>query len=64
MTLSDYLKETGKTASELAVELDTAVSTITRAAKGELIPSRPLMEAIHHATNGKVSPNDFYGIAV
>jgi hypothetical protein len=63
MTLNDYLSQSGKTASELAIATNSAVSTITRAAKGELMPSRGLMEAIYQATGGAVTPNDFHGIA-
>lgn len=63
MTLADYLAQDGNTASQLANACNVAPSTITRAAKGEITPSRKLMEAIHQHTNGTVSPNDFFGLA-
>jgi len=63
MTLADYLSQEGNTATSLAAATGTAVSTITRAAKGEIIPSRSLMLAIFEKTKGAVAPNDFFGIA-
>jgi DNA-binding transcriptional regulator YdaS (Cro superfamily) len=64
MTLSDFLKAEGNSASKLADLLGVAVSTVTRAAKGDLLPSKQLMEGIYRATDGKVTPNDFFGIGV
>jgi len=63
MTLKDYLKLEGNNASKLAEATNVAVSTITRAAEGTTIPSRKLMEEIFTATDGAVTPNDFFGIA-
>jgi ribosome-binding protein aMBF1 (putative translation factor) len=63
MTLSDYLKQPGKSATDLANEVKVAVSTITRAARGEVVPSRKLMHDLFEATGGQVTPNDFFGIA-
>ena len=63
MTLSDYLATNDMTASALAERLGVSVSTITRAAKGEIIPQRELMNRIFEATEGKVTPNDFFGLA-
>lgn len=63
MTLKQYLSEPGRSATLLATELGVSVSTITRAANGETIPSRELMKQISQATDGEVGPNDFYGIA-
>jgi transcriptional regulator with XRE-family HTH domain len=63
MTLAEYLASTGQTASALAAQTGCAVSTITRAARGEKLPSRALMESIFEKTSGAVTPNDFYGIA-
>ena len=60
MKLSDYLKIDGNSASRLAEAAGVAVSTITRAAKGEIMPSRQLMEAIYRHSAGEVTPNDFY----
>lgn len=63
MTLKDYLAREGNTATRLATACDVSVSTITRAADGTTIPSRELMGKIHEATDGAVTPNDFFGIA-
>lgn len=62
MTLADYLKIEGNSASKLADATGVAVSTITRAAKGELKPNRDLLEAIYQHTGGQVTPNDIFGI--
>lgn len=63
MTLTDYLAQPGKTATELAEATNSAVSTITRAARGDITPSGELMRKIFEATSGAVTPNDFFGIA-
>jgi transcriptional regulator with XRE-family HTH domain len=63
MTLKDYLAREGNTATKLADEAGVSVSTITRAAEGATMPSRDLMGKIFKATDGAVTPNDFYGIA-
>jgi transcriptional regulator with XRE-family HTH domain len=63
MTLSEYLGLPGHTATELAKQLGVSVSTITRAARGEIMPSRDLLRSIHDHTQGRVTPNDFVGIA-
>lgn len=62
MTLSEFLKSEGNSASKLAETLGVAVSTITRVAKGKHIPSRALMEAIFQLSSGAVTPNDIFGI--
>lgn len=63
MTLSDYLDTERVSASALAEKLGVSVSTITRAAKGEVLPSRDLMGKLFEETGGAVTPNDFFGIA-
>ena len=63
MTLKDYLASPDKSATALANACGVSVSTITRAADGATIPSRDLMNKIHEETGGKVTPNDFFGIA-
>lgn len=62
MTLADYLELHGNSASKLADDCKVAVSTISRAAKGTITPSRNLMAAIYKHTGGQVTPNDFWGI--
>ncbi len=63
MTLADYLEAKKVSATALADQANVSVSTITRAARGEIIPSRDLMAKIFEVTNGAVTPNDFFGIA-
>lgn len=63
MTLTQYMQSEGITAMALAQKLGVSVSTVTRAARGEVIPKPDQMRAIFKATGGKVQPNDFYGIA-
>ncbi|RIV79548.1 helix-turn-helix domain-containing protein [Pelagerythrobacter aerophilus] len=63
MKLAAYLEIEGNSASKLAEATGVAVSTITRAAKGEITPSRKLMALIYEKTDGHVTPNDFWGIA-
>ncbi len=62
MTLEQYLTRKGMTATKLASECGVAVSTITRAANGETIPTPELMTQIVQVTKGKVKPNDFYNL--
>jgi transcriptional regulator with XRE-family HTH domain len=63
MTLADYLDKRDVSATDLAGRVGVAVSTITRAAKGTIIPSRELMGKIFEETGGEVTPNDFFGLA-
>ena len=62
MKLSDYMKKRGLSATALADDLGVSVSTVTRAARGEAIPSKSLMASIHKLTCGKVAPVDFYDL--
>lgn len=62
MNLLTYLQQPGKTATALALEVGCAVSTITRAARGDLFPSRKLQRKILSATGGLVTPADFVAI--
>jgi transcriptional regulator with XRE-family HTH domain len=63
MTLTEYLSRPGNTATDLARKTGVSVSTITRAAKGNIWPSEDLMRGIFDHTQGAVTPNDFVGIA-
>lgn len=63
MTLSDYLAQPGKTATDIARECGVSVSTITRAAAPNGSPSLDLMRKIAAATDGEVTANDFMGKA-
>lgn len=59
MTLSEYMKLNGLTATALATETGLAVSTITRLVRGERRPEWDTLAKITAATGGKVQPNDF-----
>lgn len=60
MNLKSYLEKERLTASEFAERVGVFPSTITRAAKGEAMPSPKLMKQIMDATSGAVSPNDWF----
>lgn len=59
VTLKDYLARPDQTATKLAALLGVSVSTITRAASGDTLPTRKLMSRIAEATGGLVMPSDF-----
>ena len=62
MKLSQYLEKSGRSASALAADVGVSVSTITRAAKGETLPTRKLMAKIYEATGKKVHPRTYLQI--
>ncbi len=62
MTLTDYLRQPGQTATALAQKCGVSVSTITRVAAGTQQPSRALMQDIFKHTDGSVTANDIHGI--
>ncbi len=62
MKLSDYMEKRSLSATALAEQLGVSVSTVTRAVKGEAVPSKSLMASIHKLTSGKVTPSDFYDL--
>jgi transcriptional regulator with XRE-family HTH domain len=62
MKLSEYLEIGGNTATGLAEKLGVSVSSVTRAAKGEMRPSAAFMQAVFNHTGGLVSPNDFFAL--
>ncbi|WP_278984094.1 helix-turn-helix domain-containing protein [Sphingobium yanoikuyae] len=59
MNLAEYLQTPGKSATALATEIGCAVSTITRAANGETLPSRKMMNRIYEATGRRVHPRSY-----
>jgi len=62
MKLSDYIKLEGNSATALADKAGVAVSSITRAAKGDIYPSADLMRLIIEHTDGQVRPDDFFDL--
>lgn len=59
MRLSAYLELPGQQASDLARRCEVAVSTITRIASGEKMPSMKMAARIRQETNGAVTPDDY-----
>lgn len=62
MKLKQFLYENDLTATKFAAQIGRSISSVTRAANGEVMPDRETMELIIQATNGQVQPNDFYGL--
>jgi transcriptional regulator with XRE-family HTH domain len=62
MKLQDYLNQSGLTATQFAAVVDSSVSSITRAARGHVTPSKELMEKIFLHSGGRVTPNDFFDL--
>lgn len=60
MKLSEYLALNKLTATDFAEKSGMAVSTVTRAIRGERQPTWTTLTKIRAATNGKVSANDFW----
>jgi TorA maturation chaperone TorD len=64
MRLQEYLDHKNITASQFAIEIGRAVSTVTRLAKGQAVPEPETMTKIIAATGGAVQPNDFFADAM
>ena len=63
MTLADFLQTENMTQSQLAARLSVSVSTVTRILNGKRGPGFELMREIANVTDGRVTPNDFVGVA-
>ena len=59
MKLDAYLKREQITPSEFATRMGKPASTVTRLLNGERSATMDLLEAIHLASRGAVTPNDF-----
>lgn len=62
MTLDEYLTEQNITAAAFAKRIERAVSTVTRIRKGDQHPDSDTLQSIVYATNGAVTPNDFFDV--
>lgn len=62
MRLQDYLAETEITRAEFARQIGVRHISVTRYLDGR-VPEPSVMEKIIEATAGKVTANDFYGLA-
>jgi DNA-binding transcriptional regulator YdaS (Cro superfamily) len=62
MTLSEYLTTKNLSPGEFAKRLKCAEPTVNRYITGARIPEKQMMVRIVRATDGDVTPNDFYGV--
>ena len=63
MTLAEYIASENIKPSHLAARIGVSASTITRLLSGQRSPTIKFAAKIAEATNGKVTPNDFAGVA-
>lgn len=59
MKLDTYIRETGTTEAELAARAGVSQPTVNRLRNGKGNHSLAILHAIHRATEGVVTPNDF-----
>lgn len=62
MTLQEYMQAEGLSDAELAARLGVGRQTVFRWRRGQAIPGRAAMQAIHRETGGSVTADDFYGL--
>ena len=63
MTLNQYLSDAKINDQDFATLIGVERSTVTRLRGGNQIPKPDVMRAIAETTSGKVTANDFFGIA-
>lgn len=59
MTLAEYLDATGRKVTDVAKETGVSATSVYRWMSGARTPSPEQMRAVHAATKGLVTPNDF-----
>lgn len=62
MKIEEYLKRCQITQAMLASRVGVSVQAVSLFCLGERIPRPETMRKIYVATNGAVTPNDFYGL--
>lgn len=62
MKIDEYLKQSQTTQAMLASRVGVSVQAVSLFCLGERIPRPETMRKIYVATNGAVTPNDFYGL--
>jgi transcriptional regulator with XRE-family HTH domain len=62
MTLDAWLSSTRTPDNEFARRIDVSRVTLFRLKTGRRSPNKRVMELIHTATAGAVTPNDFFNI--
>lgn len=60
--LARYLSNNGIRQSDFAARIGCTQPAVARYVNGLRIPDRDTMQRIFDATNGAVTPNDFFGI--
>jgi len=60
MKLKDYLKLEEISYDDFATTIEVSSRSVYRYINGEVIPLPDALEKIYFATNGSVSPNDFF----
>jgi transcriptional regulator with XRE-family HTH domain len=63
MRLQEYLTINRVSRAEFAQKIDVSVESIRRYLQTGRVPEPSVMEKIIEATEGKVTANDFFGIA-
>lgn len=63
MTLAEWLEAEKVSNTEFAARITRTAEAVRRYANGERIPDKGTMPLIVEATGGKVTANDFFGIA-
>jgi hypothetical protein len=61
--LSEYLQTQGVSETDMARQIGVSQVAVNRYRRGERIPEAAIMARIVQATDGAVTPNDFYGVA-
>jgi hypothetical protein len=62
MNLKDFLKEEQLSIARFCKQTGLNEATVTKWKFAGVIPRKPEMLKVYEFTEGKVSPNDFYGI--
>ena len=62
MKFNDFLKEEQISIKRFCDKTGLNQATVTKWKYNGVIPRKPEMQIVYEETNGKVTPNDFYGI--
>lgn len=63
MRLQEYLTATSVSRADFARQIGVSAESVRRYLYTGRVPEPPVMEKIIEATEGKVTANDFFGIA-
>lgn len=62
MKISEYISKKGISIENFAEQLQVTHGAVCHWIKGRNKPSEEMINSIYKITDGKVTPNDFYGI--